>query len=250
MAALKGDERASFAQQLWAIYLDLGQLERAEQVLADVTPWPARRNIQVRNALAMVASFREDQEALRASLTEHFPTLENAGGLVSAYLQAGLLEQGRQLIEVQRHLSAARPSQFSQDLLMLEGHLALVEGRADEAAHRFNRFLENHGSRPQGQRWRRVKRLLAEALIAMDDHGGAVAVLESASDRAIATMGWPLNGQAEWLQIRERLATLYRRLGRDREAAAVEEELRTLLALADENHPIKRRLTAAITATR
>ena len=133
---------------------------------------------------------------------------------------------------------------------MLDGNLALLEGRPHDAVVQFQRFLGNHGSRQPGSRDLRVKPLLADALAATGDLGGAVAVLESASDRPLATMGWPLNGQGEWLQIRERLATLYRRVWRDREAAAVEDQLRTLLALADENHPIKRRLTAGISATR
>ena len=251
MQTLPADARARFAESLWPLYVDLGQLDRAEQVLSEITTWPNRRNAQV-----IVATFREDRTALRAVLQRSFPKTEEAGGVASAYLEAGMVDESRRLIQAQRQLAAqgrepqTRAPGFSQYLVMLEGNLALLEERPHDAVVLFQRFLDNHGSRQRGSRDRRVRRLLADALAATGDLGGAVAVLESASDRPLATMGWPLNGQAEWLQIRERLAALYRRLGRDREAEAVEHELRTLLALADENHPIKRRLTAAIAATR
>ena len=42
--------------------------------------------------------------------------------------------------------------------------------------------------------------------------------------------------------LRDRLAMLYRQAGRDKEADAVEAELRALLAVAADDHPIRRRL--------
>jgi hypothetical protein len=46
----------------------------------------------------------------------------------------------------------------------------------------------------------------------------------------------------EWLKVREQLSRLYRDTGRDADAAAIDGELAQLLAVADEDHPIKRRL--------
>ena len=116
-----------------------------------------------------------------------------------------MVDESRRLIQAQRQLAAqgrepqTRAPGFSQYLVMLDGNLALLEGRPHDAVVQFQRFLDNHGSRQRGSRDQRVKRLLADALAATGDLGGAVAVLESASDRPLATMGWPLNGQAEWL---------------------------------------------------
>jgi hypothetical protein len=47
---------------------------------------------------------------------------------------------------------------------------------------------------------------------------------------------------AQWLAMREQLAQLYRHAGRMTEADAVETELRRVLAGADADHPIARRL--------
>jgi hypothetical protein len=45
-----------------------------------------------------------------------------------------------------------------------------------------------------------------------------------------------------YLHARERLSQLYRNAGRVAEAEEIEKELRELLAVADEDHPIKARL--------
>ena len=47
----------------------------------------------------------------------------------------------------------------------------------------------------------------------------------------------------EWLPIREALASLYRQEGRVADAEAVETELRALVAVADEDHPVRIRLS-------
>ena len=52
-------------------------------------------------------------------------------------------------------------------------------------------------------------------------------------------------GDQEWLLARERLAALYRRVGRIQEAEVLEAQLRAALAVADDDFPIKRRLAAA-----
>jgi tetratricopeptide (TPR) repeat protein len=242
MATLPDDERSAYAQQLWSMYMNLGQLDRAEEVLRDLTPWSNRRNAEV-----IVAVNRGDRTALRELLARHFPKLEDAGGVASAYLEAGLLDESRRLIDAHRRMDATRPGGFSQYLLMLEGHLALLEGRFEEAARPLEQFLTTHGSRPRVGRWQRVKRLQADALTARGALAEAVAVLESASlGRAEVILG-QLGGFVDWLRVRDRLAVLYRRTGRQREADTVEAELRTLLAVADDDHPIKRRLTAPAT---
>jgi hypothetical protein len=48
----------------------------------------------------------------------------------------------------------------------------------------------------------------------------------------------------EWLRVRDQLADLYRRAGRNADARAVDSELLMLLAVADDDHPTKRRLAS------
>jgi hypothetical protein len=246
MMTLQEDERAAVASQLWPMYLSLGQLDRADEVLSAMTPWLTS---WWRNAEVIVAEVREDRTALRTLLGRHFPRLEDGGGVSSAYLGAGLLDESRRLIAAHRRMEATRPGQFSQYLLMLDGNLALLEGRADDAVRCFEQFLTNHGSGLRGGRWLRVKRLLADALTARGDVAQAIIVLESVPSRPLGILLDTL-GSKDWLQGRDRLAMLYRRSGRHREADAVEAELGTLLAVADDDHPIKRRLAAAAAATR
>ena len=235
MGTLGSQERAGFAGRLWQMYLDLGQLRAADEVIRDVSPWPNRRNSEV-----IVAVAREDPQALRTLLAHHFPRLEDGGGVASAFLEAGLLNESQRMIDAHRRTEAARPMNFSQYLLMLEGQLALVNGKATEAIEKFERFLANHGSREHTGRWRRVQRLLADALVADGELARAVAALESASTPpSVLTMG-----DQEWLLARERLAALYRRVGRMQEGAAVEAQLRAAMAVADDDFPIKRRLAA------
>ncbi len=236
MATLGSQERARVAGLLWRMYLDLGRLRAADEVMRDVSPWANRRNSEV-----IVAVAREDPSALRTLLAHHFPRLEDGGGVASAFLEAGLLDESQRLIDAHRRMEAARPMNFSQYLLMLEGQLALANGNAKGAIEKFERFVANHGSREQGVRWRRVQLLLADALVADGELARAVAALEAASTPPTFLTG----GDTDWLLARERLAVLYRRVGRVQEGAAVEAQLRAAMAVADDDFPIKRRLAAA-----
>jgi hypothetical protein len=49
----------------------------------------------------------------------------------------------------------------------------------------------------------------------------------------------------DWLTLRDRLSQPYRQAGRHAEADAVDSELPALLAVADDDHPIKRRVYTA-----
>ena len=45
-----------------------------------------------------------------------------------------------------------------------------------------------------------------------------------------------------WLKLQAQLSQLYREMGRDKDARKIEDKLRSLLALADADHPILRQL--------
>ncbi len=57
----------------------------------------------------------------------------------------------------------------------------------------------------------------------------------------LADQSSPLTG-ALWVRVQGQLAQLYREMGRDEDASKIEAELRSLLALADADHPILRQL--------
>jgi hypothetical protein len=54
---------------------------------------------------------------------------------------------------------------------------------------------------------------------------------------------WPAATHS-WLTLRDQLAQLYRRAGQHPDADRVDAELRALLTVADDDHPIKRRLVS------
>jgi hypothetical protein len=66
---------------------------------------------------------------------------------------------------------------------------------------------------------------------------GAIATLEVESRRRVA-----MTAGMSSLMLSEHLAQRYRRVDRVDDAVALERELSTLLAVADHDHPIKRRL--------
>ena len=87
----------------------------------------------------------------------------------------------------------------------------------------------------------RSRNVLARAWAGKGELGKAIAVLETPS-RHIVRMARTPTYNAEWLQTRDQLAQLYQQVGRFQDADAVDAELRALLAVADDDHPIKRRL--------
>ena len=84
--------------------------------------------------------------------------------------------------------------------------------------------------------------ILAKAWRQQGDLGKAVQLLEEASERksllrAQTGLAIPL-----WMGLRLQLAQFYREMDRSAEARKIEDELRTLLAYADPDHPILRQL--------
>ena len=76
------------------------------------------------------------------------------------------------------------------------------------------------------------------------DLPGAIRELERVSQGrtlAVTGDGWQVGS---WLRCRVRLAELYREAGRQTEADQVFNEVRTLLAVADADHPLRPRLPA------
>jgi tetratricopeptide (TPR) repeat protein len=236
LPSLPAAARADALGELWPMYVDLGQLNRAEQLVATNDDAVERRVGET-----VLATYREDQGRLRATLARNYPKLEDARRLATPFIEAGLVEESRRLVALHR-ATASRSHLLTQYLRMLEGGLAMIEGRPDDAIQRFDEFLANRTVLPHPSREARVRRWLADAWMAKGEVTRAIDVFESAPPRLINHMSRPFGSQADWLQNQEKLATLYRRVGRISDAEEIEAELVTLLAVADNDHPIKRRL--------
>lgn len=223
--------RSAVAGQLASWYLTLGRLKAAEALAPRIEPQNWRKMISLYAAAA-----RGDVDRLGELLDRDYPSLEDATGVISAIIQAGRVEEARRAVSVLR----TQPNHNRTYAGFIEGQLALAEGRVDDAVEGIDTHFKQVGP---GQA-HFVAELLARALAARGDTARAIAILESLlappRSRLFADPRWlPFH----WLPLRNRLALLYRDIGRHGEADAVEAELRALLAVADDDHPIKRRLS-------
>jgi hypothetical protein len=176
---------------------------------------------------AMVEAVREDPQRLRAVLRARFSTPTMAPLVGSYWIDAGLFAE-------------ARAAFLGNPQLNYEGQLALAEGRLDEAVRLLELGLKVFYGFGNPGRFR-IARKLGEALLGKGESERAIAMLEAETARRAGTISGPSSGY-EWLNARATLADAYRAANRHTEALAVESELRALLALADDDHPIARRL--------
>ena len=153
--------------------------------------------------------------------------MDDARRVGSLWLEANLLDRARAVI-------AAAP------LPMYTGQLALAEGRIEDAIKDLKVAVSVETNLGSPSNWRMPVKL-AEALHTAGRTAEAVEVLET-STRARGRAATGASSGYAWIGARERQAQLYRGTGRQAEARAIESELLTLLEVADDDHPIKRRL--------
>jgi len=122
----------------------------------------------------------------------------------------------------------------------VRGEVALTQGRFPDAAAILQVAFDTAYSKHQ------PTAKIADGLVTALEHSGrsqkSLEVLEVTS--ATRTWATPLDlaYQAFWLRNQGRLSAYYHRLGREKDARYVDQQLRKLLALADPDHPILRQL--------
>jgi tetratricopeptide (TPR) repeat protein len=139
-------------------------------------------------------------------------------------LHHALLAFQLQVPDWERKVAASPPSDG------LRGVMALQEGHTTEAASFFQQSFDqrrgNTAATAEG---------LSIALERSGDFLKAAEALEKASPERV-------EDPCGWLWNQARLAWLYRKLERTRDAQRIEDQLRKLLAVADPDHPILRQL--------
>jgi tetratricopeptide (TPR) repeat protein len=241
------DAAAMFAAYLSRVYTTLGALRRAEAMNPFVVQGPdgpVRRTMLT----LRIAREREDRDAMRAVLGRAYPDIlaqELGGGWVTfgeqirLLVEAGLLERAR---EAAATIKLRNPTPV---VLLLEGELAVAEGRDETGVALLQQYLAQ-STEPENPSWVRAAITLAGVLVHTGDLPRAVEILEAASERRYGLAGPASSHAYAWLAARERLVDVYRSAGRVSEADAVEAELLALLEVADDDHPIKRRLMRSV----
>jgi tetratricopeptide (TPR) repeat protein len=216
--SLAGPARDLLASEVAHAYLTLGRLDDAERVFEKFNGPDFRRQ-----GMSRVALLRGDEATLRHSLSRDIlPSLTTS----ILHARAGLFKEAARLISQPRGTSPL-------PLFILRGELALARGRRGEALALLGNNVEQVGTLD----WGRSAFLLgSESLAAMlrsnGDLPGAIRVLERTSSRRISS------SEFLWSRNRFQLARLYREIGRVRDAEGIEDELLSVLAMADSDHPI------------
>ncbi|MDH3254512.1 MAG: hypothetical protein OEM62_05930 [Acidobacteriota bacterium] len=207
-------------------YLDLGMFEKAEAVQArhrcfspDLWSW-------------FVAWRRGDKEFLRGAHVGR----EDGDPLAISYdalnlSQLGFLAEAELLLE-------GLPDELDRaargNVLAARGNLDLARSRPEEALPQLQAAAALLRDREDFKDYFTTVRALSRAWEALGQPRRAVSVLEEAS-REKSRLLWE---RAFWMEARLRLAELYRKLGDDTEALAIEGELRRYCAYADPDFPI------------
>jgi prepilin-type processing-associated H-X9-DG protein len=237
MEGLTPAAQEGFALELVPHLLALGQLARAEVAAARLPP--AARGFYMSRIVTPTlghGTTAAERQAGRAVITRFFPDVRQATNIISAYVLVGDLDRARQAMD----LLEAGPGGPPDYLRLSRAHLAMADGHVERVVE----LLEPHHADgpPRGSRmWAVTALTLANAHAARGDHARAVRLLEDATRRRA---DYDAASAHAWLPLRHRLAELYRVDDRSVAADAVEAELRGLLAVADDDHPIRRRLAA------
>ena len=216
-------------------YTTLGLLDAAERLYEKIPELNFRNEV-----LAQVSFFRGDTADLRDRLERRkereitlYPSWSPTVVLV---VRSGV---GEPLLS--RWLAAAEKT-GSRNMDILRGELALAQGKVELGIALLQRGTADQVYTGGFQILQLGLESLAAALETRGETRRAVQVLEQASHTKYLSALSPSG--AYWMRNRNRLARLYRKVGRESEARAIEADLLKLLALADDDHPILTSLKA------
>jgi tetratricopeptide (TPR) repeat protein len=222
------DSSSLWHWQVNAIYAGLGRFDDANRVAKRIEPQEARERTLAYNALNR-GRLEELRQMLRPDRRD-FELLNRHLGMLTL---AGWVSDAEWVFSERRRRRMTSSWDFRADF---EGQLRAAQGRYAEAAAMMeplktiagNRFFVDHA--------------LAVSRRGLGDLAGAIRELERVSrgrSRAVTQDTWQVHS---WLRCRVRLAEFYREVGRAAEANDVFVEVRTLLTVADADHPLRSRL--------
>ena len=225
------------------MYVALGRLKQAERRADSI---PRHTNDGPPNAssrdwiLATVLRHAADPTALRDHLLAAPPSAIIENAKQEFLIRAGLIERAESTNRMLRQFSRS-PGRYSLDIQAAEAELTLLRGEPARAIELLEAAQPIPGGlTPTNAQMARVRALAWEAL---GDIDRAIAALNGADVQRFAVAG--SNTAGLWLEQRALLARMHRKAGQNADARTIETELRKLLAVADDDHPIVRQLRAA-----
>ena len=229
----ESDDRVAMqlVRQKVALYLALGRLDDAVRA-SNVARTAAERD----DLLLSVLVYRNDRTGMKELLSSRYTTSARLIPVLQLPVPTDIL--GTHL----RTLLADMPAVLrgTRIDMFVAGRAALADGRLDEAIATLQKYEPFRMERGRTNRML-MALTLAEAWTGKGEASRAIADLESATElRSAATFG--ASTGALWIHTRAKLAELYRHTGQITEAQRIEQHLRKLLIVADDDHPLKKRL--------
>ena len=225
-----GSDRMRLGERLAEMYLTLGASGRARQIAESL---PDDDSYARDRVIAYILWQHRDVEQLRHHLATLVRNHRASWRLTPMFIDMGMLAEARDLLRHQRDYETGRSF---MDYGALRLKLAAPDFDDTPALHELADTLRA-GSGPEFlPRDIGLALALADRLEASGESDRALRLLESYSFRR-TTMTAFFAGY-RWIELRARLADLYRRAGRQLEAREVERELLRLLATADTDLPL------------
>ena len=230
-----GDDSVPWLFKLAYVYAGIGRYADAGRVAVRL---PEDRRAFVRDYFASQRGRWDDLRHVFASRTRDFDLLN---GRFAQLIWANRFADAEWVLTERRRRGLLYPGHHVADFV---GQLRVRQGRYVEGLA----LLESLKPDPMGPRYNVVEHI-AMGRRGAGDTAGAISVLEHAGRtraEAVTHDGWQVYS---WLKCRTLLAELYSDAGRQSDAARVAMELRSLLRLADADHPLLVRASEVIAAT-
>ncbi len=225
------------ARRLGILYLALGKLQAAQELFEGM-------NLFLSGTAYVKGDDGAMKKYLRQMVTEDDPigmTARRGLGPLTPLLlvRAGLSSEAEKIL----HLYADRDSgNRAKEIDIARGALALSRGDITEGMAMIENTLPLVDRPGAAGTYFLGCGILAKAWRQQGDLGKAAQLLEEASEKKSFFFAQTLLNVPLWMELRLQLAQLYREMDRDADARKIEDELRTLLAYADRDHPILRQL--------
>ncbi len=222
-----GADRDAMTTSLGYMYLALGRRHAADRAFRKL-PHSGDRLYH----LAVLASHFGNEQELR----EYFQAQPDPTSAAASFHGFPTLDR-RWSSPASELLGRWMKSLDTADATLARGQVALMQGRTAEARRLLRQSIDLREDR-FGTPALSALVGIARALRLTGDVPQAIHTLEEATRNRYPSCLWPTANAHLWVQLRAALGQLYRQVDRQADALAVETHLRTLLEIADDEHPL------------